>query len=151
MSHLREAVIRRALDYYQRREKALENKQQEQLDALDLEGEPTDLDEHSFIDQMVGEQVERESEQLDRVQNLIANLKRMQADTTDHTEVKFGTVIETDQINFLVGAPMRRFTVEDKTFVGLSPEAPLGREMEGRKQGETVSYQGNKFVIEAIH
>jgi hypothetical protein len=147
----RQAVIQFARDYYERRIRSLNTRQEDQLAAIDPEGEPTDLDDHSFIDQIIGEQVEREAEQIDQMQDHLASLRRMEASQTGPDQVQFGAVVETDQLNFLVGVPMRRFKVEGKTFVGLSTRAPLGQAMEGQKKGETVSYNGNKFVIERIY
>jgi hypothetical protein len=147
----RQAIIQTATSYFERRIRALNAKQEDQLEAIDPEGEPTDLDDHSFINQIIGEQVEREAEQIDQMQDHLANLRRMAANQQGPDRVQFGAVVETDQLNFLVGVPMRRFEVEGKTFVGLSTDAPLGQAMQGQALGETVSYQGNKFVIEKIY
>mgnify|MGYP006269002129 FL=1 len=147
----RQAVIQAAHDHYESRIRALNQRQEDQLAAIDPEGEPTDIDDHSFIDQIIGEQVEREAEQIDYMQDHLASLRRMAANPEGPQQVQFGAIVETDQLNFLVGVPMRRFTVEAQTFVGLEPDAPLGQAMQGQKTGETVSYQGNKFVIERIY
>lgn len=147
----RQVVIQTAQAYFERRIRELNAKQEDQLAAIDPEGEPTDLDDHSFINQIIGEQVEREAEQIDQMQDYLANVRRMAANPNGPDRVEFGAVVETDQLNFLVGVPMRRFEVEGKTFVGLSTDAPLGQTMQGQAKGETVSHNGNKFVIERIY
>jgi hypothetical protein len=147
----RQTVIQAARKYYERRIQSLDAKQHDQLDAIDPEGEPTDIDDHAFIDQIIGEQVMRESEQIGQMQGYLAALRRMEANPVGPNQVEFGAVVETDQLNFLVGVPMRRFQVAGQTFVGLSPDAPLGKVMEGQKRGETAAYAGNKFVIQKIY
>jgi len=147
----RQTVIQTAQSYFERRIRELNAKQEDQLAAIDPEGEPTDLDDHAFIDQIIGEQVEREAEQIDQMQDHLASVRRMSANQNGPDQVQFGAVVQTDHLNFLVGVPMRRFEVEGQTFVGLSTDAPLGQAMQGQKVGETVSHNGNKFVIEKIY
>ncbi|TXF89981.1 hypothetical protein FUA23_08485 [Neolewinella aurantiaca] len=62
-------------------------------------------------------------------------------------EVQLGDVIETDQGNFFVAVPADEFTVEGKSYRGISTQSPLFQALKGKKDGDTVSLNNNEFKL----
>lgn len=62
-------------------------------------------------------------------------------------EVQLGDVIETDRGNFFVAVAADEFTVRGKTYRGISTESPLFKALKGKKNGEVVTLNDNKFTL----
>lgn len=63
------------------------------------------------------------------------------------TEVKLGSVVLTDKMNFFPSVSVEHFKVEDTEFFGISKEAPLYQAMAGKKAGDTFECRGIEYTI----
>lgn len=82
-------------------------------------------------------------EALQRDINILSGLDSIEP--TD--EIQLGDVIETDRGNFFVAVPADEFTVGGKSYRGISTESPLFRALKGKKDGDSVSINENKFKL----
>lgn len=62
-------------------------------------------------------------------------------------EIQLGDVIETDKGNFFVAVPADEFTVGGKSYRGISTESPLFQALKGKKDGDSVILNENKFTL----
>lgn len=62
-------------------------------------------------------------------------------------EVQLGDIIETDKGNFFVAVPSDEFTVEGKTYRGISTDSPLYLALRGKKNGDVVMVSDNAFTL----
>lgn len=67
-----------------------------------------------------------------------------------HDRVKLGAVVVTDKQTFFVCVSIEQFTVDGKTYVGISTSSPLFHAMRGRQEGDTFAYKGTLYHIEEI-
>lgn len=85
------------------------------------------------------EQVQRDLETLDQVEP-----------QESHEEVRFGSVVHTDQRDLLVAVGVEEFDVDGRAYLGLSMRAPLYQAISGRRAGETVSFNGIDYTINEV-
>ena len=65
--------------------------------------------------------------------------------------VEPGAVVRFNGRNFVVSVATDTFECEGKVFMGISPQAPVFRAIEGRGPGETCSVNGRDVEIEAVY
>ena len=90
--------------------------------------------------------VEARAGALDALQRDINILRNLEAiDPTE--EVQLGDIIETDRGNFFVAVAADDFEVGGVTYRGISTDSPLFRALTGKRNGDTVDVNGNKFTL----
>jgi transcription elongation GreA/GreB family factor len=66
-----------------------------------------------------------------------------------HDVVTFGSIVTTDKkISFV---SVENFQVDEMKLLGLSIDAPMYQAMEGKKDGESFSFQRNEYLIKDIY
>ena len=70
--------------------------------------------------------------------------------STALSSVQYGSLVLTDQRNFLVGVSLEEFDAGGMSFLGVTLKAPLMQAMLGRKEGEKVSFNGTSYTIQQI-
>jgi hypothetical protein len=67
-----------------------------------------------------------------------------------HDRVELGAIVVTDKDTFFVSASIERFTADGRSVFGLSTEAPLYKEMEAKKEGDSFTYGKTTYTIKEI-
>lgn len=83
-----------------------------------------------------------------REMNLLENLKITQDLMQDQAIV--GAVVETDQKTFYISASIENFTVDGKSYIGISAHSPLFLEMSGKRKGDAFSFKSRTYSITDI-
>lgn len=115
-----------------------------------------DVDESDTIDpEDLSHQTESgESEQLFRQQLIKARIDLStfeQLDMSPKSKVEAGAFVVTETFNFIVGCATTPFDFEGQHIIGISPEAPIFREMKDLHAGDTFTVSGNAYTIKEIH
>lgn len=82
-------------------------------------------------------------EALQRDINVLNGLDSIEA----NPEIQLGDVIETDQGNFFVAVAADEFTVDGKSYHGISTDSPLFRALLGKKNGDVVTVNDRNFTL----
>jgi transcription elongation GreA/GreB family factor len=64
--------------------------------------------------------------------------------------VKMGSLVVTSHAHFFLSVPLGKIDLEGKTYFAISKEAPVGKLLLGKKQGDAVTFNGNTFTVIAI-
>lgn len=92
------------------------------------------------------ELLDRFGERLERLESQLLSLQQMDAHA--HMEViDLGAVVCTDQRNFLIGPSIEEFQADGRTFLGLTPEAPMFAAMRGKRKGDRVDFGGTAYTV----
>jgi hypothetical protein len=115
-----------------------------------------DVDESDTIDpEDLSHQTESgESEQLFRQQLIKARIDLStfeQLDMSPKSKVEAGAFVVTETFNFIVGCATTPFDFEGQHIIGVSPEAPIFREMKDLHSGDSFTVSGNAYTIKEIH
>jgi len=82
-------------------------------------------------------------EALQRDINILAGLDSIEA----NDEIQLGDVVETDKGNFFVAVPADEFIVDGVSYRGISADSPLFQALMGKKSGDTVVINDNRFTL----
>ncbi len=61
-----------------------------------------------------------------------------------------GSLVQAGAHHFFLSIPAGKLTVGGKDFLFLSPASPLGSQLVGKKQGDTISIMGKQETIHSI-
>ena len=85
------------------------------------------------------ELLDRFGDQLERLENQLLGLQRMDAHA-QMDAIDVGAVVSTDHRNFIIGPSIEEFEADGRTFQGLTPEAPLFAALRGKRKGDHVLF-----------
>lgn len=64
--------------------------------------------------------------------------------------VEEGALVETETYHFYIGIAVHPFKIDGKQIAGISMESPIYRAMQGRTEGESFTYNDNRYTIKSI-
>lgn len=78
-------------------------------------------------------------------------LDRMKAiDTSESSIYQMGSIVETEQFNFIIGFAALPFTFMSKSYVGISKDSPIYPLMLQTVIGNSFTYNGHQYTIKNI-
>ena len=94
-------------------------------------------------------EIERNSQQLNEANKLQQVLKGI---TPDHVSdvVIPGSVVHTSHGVFYIAISIGVFTLEEKQFLIISSDSPIGKLLMGRKVGDTITWNKMTYTIQII-
>lgn len=76
-------------------------------------------------------------------------INRISFEPTD--TVRPGAIVSVNGRCMIVAVPKPKFTIDGRDFIGISVDAPIYTELEGKKAGDGFTFNGRKFTIEAVN
>lgn len=73
-------------------------------------------------------------------------IKMLESFTGSDT-VKMGSIIETNNGVYFIGIGVGLVNLESKSYFIISPSAPVGKLLTGKKRGDTVTFNGKEIQI----
>lgn len=118
----------------------------ESMEANDMK---TDYDEDNK-GQLLSD-FEKYAEYLNQSQEMKEKLANLDLEHYSET-VKFGSVVETDKDYYFISVPVGKLELEDGSIVyAISTEAPIYEVMEGKKVGDSFSFNDKEREIKRVH
>ena len=111
-----------------------------------------DLDKSEMIESQTENMMREmriENESLDHLKQEIEKLESYDS-LAIFDYVAPGTVILTNDKNYVVFSPQQEFTAHGKTFYGISTDSPIYEVLKDHEAGETLTFNDSKFVIEEV-
>ena len=87
--------------------------------------------------------------QLDLFANQLTALKVIDIDN-EHSVVKYGSLVETSQGWFYISVPIGKISIGDKQIFVISLNAPLAKEMIGKKVGDSFSLNNQSYLFKQV-
>lgn len=91
----------------------------------------------------------RLGQQLDLLTTQLTTLESIDPEK-QFNEVKYGCLVNTDLSVFFISSAIGQVPVEGKQIFAISGEAPIARSMQGKKEGESFSFNGITQIIKKI-
>ena len=132
----KETVFKTLLNKKQKEFEHLKAFQEDQLESINNSQQ---LESHDIIENPNENQMREirvESETLDELQKQIVFLEGFTFEL-EREEVAVGSMVKTNNGNFIVAVPQLNFKVDGKPFTAISAKSPLYQAMQGKKPGET--------------
>ena len=110
--------------------------------------EPTESDESaqaetaSDLAEAFDEPVHTHSDKIEKLKTI---------DFGEKTEVAEGAIVKLNGHYFVISVSTARFECDGESFMGISPQAPIYKAMQGKRAGETFAYRDQRFDIQAVY
>lgn len=93
------------------------------------------------------------SDQLEHQSHVhIDHLEAINSISFEPTEVvKPGALVSVNGRCMIVAVPKTPFTINGRHFMGISVNAPIYKQLEGKKAGDTFEFNNRKFTIEIVN
>jgi hypothetical protein len=90
-------------------------------------------------------QLQFATHEMSLLQNMLSSIQTL------HPAVKLGSIVETDLEMFFVSASIERFEADGQKVFGLSTKSPLYKAMEGKKTGDTFTFNKRTYYIKEVY
>ena len=118
----------------------------ESMEANDVH---TDYDEEGSKGELLGD-FEKYATYLDNSQKMKQQLSKV--DREHYSEnVKFGSVVKTPKHYYFIAIALGEVTLDDTKINVISTEAPIYKELEGKKAGDKFTWRDEEIKIEEVH
>lgn len=149
MSILKSQLYQLCLTFIQNR---IENIEYSMLQARQASNDDTKSsagDKYETTREMMQQEMDRNSKLLyEAGQQKIALQQIENVDIAK--EVKNGSLVLTSEGNFYISISAGELNLENRKFIAVSQAAPIGRAFIGRKVGDEISFNGNRYLIKEI-
>ena len=118
--------------------------------ALESETKSSAGDKHETGRAMLQLEMEKASQQLASINEMREVLSRM--NTSDHSvTAKAGSLIYTSIGNYFLAIGLGAVNIGPEQFYVVSLASPIGAVLKGKKEGESVIFNGTRILIEQIY
>ena len=66
---------------------------------------------------------------------------------SNHNKIALGSLVQANEMWFYISGAMPKIQLDDKTIIAVSSESPLGSQLLGKSEGDTIQINANKFLI----
>lgn len=122
---------------------------QDVTEAGNNETKSTAGDKHETARAMMQLEQEKLSKQVQEAENQLAEFERV-VGSNESANVITGSLIETNKGFFFIASSIGKVILDNKTVFVISQKSPLGLVLIGKKQKDTVVFNGVSYVIESI-
>ena len=106
-------------------------------------------DKHETALSMMHLEQEKFNQKLAEIIGQKNGIDKIDADAI-HAKVALGSLVQTNEMLFYISAALPKITIDNKTIIAVSPESPLGSQLIGKRPGDVVLINSNRFEIKAI-
>ena len=106
-------------------------------------------DKHETALAMMHLEQEKLNEKLSENLNQKALVDKIDANSK-HNKVALGSLVQANEMWFYISGAMPKIQLDDKTIIAVSSESPLGSQLLGKSEGDTIQINANKFLIKHI-
>lgn len=118
--------------------------------SLSSESKSTAGDKHETGRAMIQLEREKLGNQLKQLELQEAVLRKIQTDKNSNLVV-LGSYVETGNMHYYLSISLGEIMLENKKVYAISSQSPIGALLLGKKEGESIVFNGKTSVIKAIH
>lgn len=67
-----------------------------------------------------------------------------------YLKVGYGCLVVTNQGSYFISIGIGKLDMDEENIFAISLASPVGKQLEGRKKGDTFQFQGREFIIKDI-
>jgi len=144
----RKKIINHLIELKEQEIKALE-------DSYKIFNESADLDEETTLEL---DDFSKQDQSRDSARNVLMRVNLAKENLSDFKnlrpqlveEITSGNVVLTDKVNFVIGLAFKDFNWENEKYIGISTDAPIFSELQFKKEGDTLVFNGVEYQIKEV-
>ncbi|ADX68376.1 MULTISPECIES: hypothetical protein [Weeksella] len=147
-THIRKEIIDHLIELKRNEIKKLEESHKIYAESADLD-EESSLELDDFSQQNQSTDAARNLQlRIDREKDLLNQFINLKPELVP--EITEGNVVFTDKVNMVIGLAFKDFEWNGKRFVGISTSAPIFEALVGKRENDTLNFNGIDYTIEEI-
>ena len=146
---LKEELYRLCEEYVSRRIEACQTAIFEAQEAANNETKSSSGDKYETGRAMAQLEIEKNTRQLAESLKLKHALEKTRVDAVSPT-VQPGSLVVTDRGTFFIAISLGRIEHNEKPYFVIAPGSPLGLALSQAKTGDTVTFNGQRYVIREL-
>jgi transcription elongation GreA/GreB family factor len=149
MQSLKEQIVKSCKIHLDHKLNELKSAMQEVTEAGNSETKSTAGDKHETARAMMQLEQEKLGKQLQDAEEQNNDFEKIDF-TRINQNIGLGSLIETDKGLFLIATSIGKLVVDDQTVFVISNKSPLAIALNGKKQKDTIVFNGVCYSIKAI-
>lgn len=149
MSTIKEQLYKSCQEFLNDRLKAVEGIIENVQESLQSETKSSAGDKHETGRAMLQLEREKAGKQLAEIQKQQELLNKVSTNNSKEI-VRLGSLVITDKSNFYIAISKGLIIIENNNYFAVSPKAPIGQLLLGKKVGDIVEFNGKRFHIQQI-
>lgn len=146
---MKEQLLQLCVEYVNRRMLTIEETISSNQKALTSETKSSAGDKHETGRAMLQLEMEKAGQQLASIQQMKETLAKV--DISKKASVaSLGALIETNLGSYFLSISAGRLIAFDKAFFAISVSSPIGKLLLGKKEGETLVWNGKEINVQKI-
>jgi hypothetical protein len=150
MTNSKEQLVKACAAYVEERMSKINHAIQDLEAALKLETKCSMGDKYETGRAMLHLEFEKLSGQYEQYQKLRKTIRLINFKMYLQS-VGFGAVVETGKGNYFIAIPAGELTIEGETFYAVGAGAPIAMALAGKKEGETITFNGKQIKIIRVY
>jgi transcription elongation GreA/GreB family factor len=146
---LKENLYQQCVLYVEKRFETIQKTISSNQKDLTSETKSSAGDKHETGRAMLQLEMEKAGQQLASIQQMKEALARVDVSKESNT-ASLGTLIETNQGTYFLSISVGQLIVAGSHFFAISASSPIGKLLLGKKEGETVLWNGKEINIQKV-
>jgi hypothetical protein len=138
-----------ALDLIGQRMTAARHAMQQAQESANSEEKSSAGDKYETGRAMGHLQKDMHARQLAASANELAALHAVNTESI-YPEGRIGAYLQTEDLGFFISAGLGKQTIDGQTILFLSPQAPLAKLLQGKKNGDTIVFDKRQLTVKAV-
>lgn len=148
-SNLKNLLKQQCQDYINERLLRIKKTIADIQESLNSETKSTAGDKHETGRAMLQLEREKAGAQLAEVEKLQAALNKVET-SKNYDTVGLGSVVKCNTANYYISVSAGVVTYNSENFFAIAPNTPIGKLILGKKENDTIHFNGREIVIEHI-
>lgn len=117
--------------------------------AVQTESKSTAGDKHETGRAMIHLEQEKLHSQLAEAQQLLAELSQIKPEQNLQS-IQKGALVNTNRVSFYIAVDLGKVNFEEKDIFVVSSQSPIGKQMLGKRLGESFKMNGTEYAVTSV-
>lgn len=145
---LKEELYELCVDFVDSRLSTIQQTIESNKKALTSETKSSAGDKHETGRAMLQLEMEKAGQQLQDVQKMKETLVKINLKETE--VISLGSLVETNLGTYFISISAGQLLIENRTYFAISTSSPIGKLLLGKKEGQSLVWNGRKINIHSV-
>lgn len=150
MEQIKEELYQLCLEFIERRIETAKTALEQARESSNDDTKSSAGDKYETSREMMQQEIDRNKRLLMDAEDNMRVLKSIELHTEKFEQVMHGSLVETSQGWFYISVSAGHLVAKGKDVFAISPVSPIGKLLTGKKRGETFSFNGKEYKVEAL-